>query len=158
MRDDPIQIVRARRDQLGRDIVRKRTELEVMAALLEECNQLLAQMLGGTSDKFDAAAPDLGSQPNHAKGVRVGAVPSLMLSALKDAQEKRADGLDRDILFAIVRRELPDVKQNTLRIALRRLVRKSKIVQRGECYFLATRTPVQRDQHSGALARRSHAT
>jgi hypothetical protein len=142
MARDPIRIVRERRDQLDREINKQRAALQEMEAALRECTRILDEMLAGQRSQIDLDADATVEALIKPRELLIygGNVPDIIMAALRELNRERPTGVESSILYALVRKALPDTKANTFRVAVRRLKKAGKIIREGKVFWLPKAT------------------
>src|SRR5690348_3261675 len=118
-----IQILKKRRDQIQRRIDELRSELAVFEARAEELESILNEALNTESANTFTAGMIFTSPPKIATGDTDRTVADMILKAMEELEDSEYDAAEREAIFKIVRRSMPRVRGNTLRVTLRRLVK-----------------------------------
>jgi hypothetical protein len=118
---DLIRIIKKRRDEVHRRIGEARSELAVLEARAEELETILKASLETDSMSTSAiiAPPKIATTAN---GPPTAA--DLILAAMRELEGAGYEAADRATIFKIVLRSAPTMKNNTLRVMLKRLVGK----------------------------------
>ena len=130
-----IRTLSKRRDDVHRRIGELRAELKLQEARAEEIEVILRALV---NEEQAAQGLPITPPPNAANGTKTKAsVSDLILAAINEMGGVGYEAADREGIFKIVRRTMPEVKQNTLRVALIRMTKNGQIERMGNIYCLA---------------------
>lgn len=127
-----IRTLGKRRDDVHRRIGELRAELKLQEARAEEIEVIFRALVNE-----EQAAQGLPITPPPKSAKTKANVSDLILAAINEMGGVGYDAADREGIFKIVRRSLPKVKQNTLRVALIRMTKNGQIERTGNIYYLA---------------------
>jgi hypothetical protein len=135
MQERLIQILRKRRDDIHRRIDELRSDLAVFEARAEELEEVLKEALKAERATVAlTAGTTFTSPPKIATDHSDPTVADVILKAMEELEDSGFDAAERNAIFKIVRRSMPKAKGNTLRVALQRLVKQSRVVKIGNLY------------------------
>ena len=132
-----IQKITERRDEVHRQIERLRRELVVLEARAEELESVLAETMSSSRVTSNVRQIPLVvvSPPKIAIGAEP-ATPNSILLALDELEEAGYEHADRKAILKIVRRDAPNTRPNTIRVAFLRLIKSGRIERFGNLYCL----------------------
>ena len=134
MQNDVIRRIKERRDGVHRRINELRSEIEILEARADELERIWKEVRA-TEPQLLASGVTYIGEPRVATATPSGTV-GLVLRAMSELEEAGYEGADRASIVAIVLREAPKTKPNTIRVAFKRLLRRGRIQKYGNLYNL----------------------